>query len=129
MATKFKLFYKDQVYYNTRVSTKGNTSQYESTWFNRNQHESDTNEHEPDIWKTSSVKCSSFFYPIYFQLYHKKLLFYTSIYFIKHRVIHYVKSLRFGVIVVHISPHSDWIRRDTDSNFIKSSILKPKMEF
>ena len=37
---------KDQVYSNTRVSTRVNTSQHESTQVNMNQHESDTNQHE-----------------------------------------------------------------------------------
>ena len=49
------------------------------------------------------------FSPIYFQLYHKELLFYTGIYFIKHRVI----------IVTCNNYYA------TDSHFIKSSILKP----
>ena len=36
----------DQVYSNTRVSTRVNTSQQESTQVNTNQHEPDTNQHE-----------------------------------------------------------------------------------
>ena len=36
----------DQVYSNTRVSTRINTNQHESTQFNTNQHESDTNQYE-----------------------------------------------------------------------------------
>ena len=36
----------DQVYSNTRVSTRVNTNQHESTQVTTNQHESDTNQHE-----------------------------------------------------------------------------------
>ena len=61
MTTKFKFFYKYQVYYNIQVSTQGNMSQCESTWFNRNQLESDTNQHEFDIWRIAFVKGFIFF--------------------------------------------------------------------
>ena len=50
-----------------------------------------------------------FFSQIYFHLYHKELLFYTGIYFLKHRVI----------IVTCKNYYA------TDSHFIKISILKP----
>ena len=59
--------------------------------------------------------CKSFS-PIYFQLYHKVLPFYTGIYFIKL----YYKVRR--VIVTCNDYYS------TDSQFMKSSILKPITE-
>ena len=52
-----------------------------------------------------------FFSPIYFQLHHKVLLFYTGIFFIKHRVI--------------VTCNNYYA---TDNHFIKSSILKPITE-
>ena len=51
-----------------------------------------------------------FFSPIYFQLYQKVLLFYTNIYSIQHRA-----------IVICSNYYA------TDSHFIKSCILKPRM--
>ena len=46
----------DQIYPNTRVSTRFNTSQHESTKVNTNQYESYTNQHESDTSQHESAR-------------------------------------------------------------------------
>ena len=47
---------EDQVYSNTRVSTRVNTSQHESTQVNTNQHEPEMNQHESDTSQHESTQ-------------------------------------------------------------------------
>ena len=49
----------DQVYSNTRVSSRVNTNQHELTQVNTNQHESDTNQHESDTIQHESTQVNT----------------------------------------------------------------------